>query len=112
MLTLQYALSLKRCSELHLILQFLNLLKLFYPPVHHFIVSEIGNKRKRRLKRGQSLSHERKVSALEAEASQRYEIIVETLSDFENVCSVRNRKTVPPDGTQNENEIQVLTLRG
>ena len=38
-------------------------------------------------------------------------LIIETLSKFDNVSSVRDRETVLIDPTQNENEMQVWMQR-
>ena len=46
----------------------------------------------------------------EAEASQGYETIIETLSNFD-VSSVRNKEAVLIDTTQNKKEMQVWTQR-
>ena len=71
----------------------------------------MGNKRNRRFRRGQSPSLEKDLSASEAEASQGNETMIETLSNFDNVSSVRSREAVLIDHTQNENEMQVWTQR-
>ena len=71
----------------------------------------MGNKRNSRSRRGQSPSLERDLSASEAEASQGNEAIIETLSNFDNVSSVRDRDAVLIDPTQNEKEMQVWTRR-
>ena len=47
----------------------------------------------------------------EAEASQGNETMIETLSVFDNVKSVRNRETGLIDPTQNENEMHMWTQR-
>ena len=71
----------------------------------------MGNKRNRRSRRGQSPSLERQLSASEIETSQGNETVIETLSNFENVSSVRDEETALDSGTQNENEMQVWTQR-
>ena len=71
----------------------------------------MGNKRNRRSRRGQSPSLQRELSASEIETSQGNETVIETLSNFENVSSVRDEETVLDSGTQNENEMQVWTQR-
>ena len=71
----------------------------------------MGNKRSRRSRRGQSPSLERELSASEIETSQGNETVIETLSNFENVSSVRDEKTALESGTQNENEMQIWTQR-
>ena len=67
----------------------------------------MGNKRNRRSRRGQSPSLEKDLSASEAEASQNIKTVIETLSNFDNTCSVRYREAVSKHPTQNENEMQV-----
>ena len=71
----------------------------------------MGNKRNRRSRRGQSPSLERELSASEIETSQGNETVIETLSNFENVSSVRDEEIALDSGTQNENEIQIWTQR-
>ena len=71
----------------------------------------MGNKRNRRSRRGQSPSLERELSASEVETSQGNETVIETLSNFENVSSVRDEETALDSGTQNENEMQIWTQR-
>ena len=71
----------------------------------------MGNKRNRRSRRGQSPSLERELSTSEIETSQGNETVIETLSNFENVCSVRDEEIALDSGTQNENEMQVWTQR-
>ena len=71
----------------------------------------MGNKRNRRSRRGQSPSLERELSASEIETSQGNETVIETLSNFENVSSVRDEEIALDSGTQNENEMQVWTQR-
>ena len=71
----------------------------------------MGNNRNRRSRRGQWPSFEREISDSEAEASRSIETMTETLSNFDNVSSVRNREAVLIDTTQNENEMQVWTQR-
>ena len=51
------------------------------------------------------------LSASEAEASQGTETMIETLCNFDNVSSVRDKEAVLIDPTQNENEMQVWTQR-
>ena len=51
------------------------------------------------------------MSASEIETSQGKETVIETLSNFENVGSVRNEEIVLDSGTQNENEMQIWTQR-
>ena len=69
------------------------------------------NKRNRTSRRGNSPSLERDLSASEAEAPQGIETMIETLSNFDNVGSVRDKGAVLIDPTQNEAEIQVWTQR-
>ena len=71
----------------------------------------MGNKRNRRPRRGQSPSLERELSASEKETSQGNETVIETLSNFENVSSVRDEEISLDSGTQNENEMQIWTQR-
>ena len=71
----------------------------------------MGNKRNRRSRRGQSPSFERELSASEIETSQGNETVIETLSNFENVSSVRDEEIALDSGTQNENEMQIWTQR-
>ena len=71
----------------------------------------MGNKRNRRSRRGQSPSLERELSASEIETSQGNETVIETLSNFENVSSVRDEEIALDSGTQNENEMQIWTQR-
>ena len=71
----------------------------------------MGNKRNRRSRRGQPPSLERELSTSEIEASQGNETVIETLSNFENVSSVRNEEITLHSGTQNENEMQIWTQR-
>ena len=72
----------------------------------------MGNKRNRRSRRGQSPSFERELSTSEIETSQGNEtVIIETLSNFENVSSVRDEEIALDNGTQNENEMQIWTQR-
>ena len=59
----------------------------------------MGNKRNRRSRRGQSPSLERELSTS----------VIETLSNFENVSSVRHEEIALDSGTQNENEMQIWT---
>ena len=71
----------------------------------------MGNKRNRRSRRGQSPSLERELSTCEIETSQGNETVIETLSNFENVSSVRDEEMALDSGTQNENEMQIWTQR-
>ena len=71
----------------------------------------MGNRRNRRSRQGQPPSLERELSASEIETSQGNESVIETLSNFENVGSVRNEEIVLDSGTQNENEMQIWTQR-
>ena len=71
----------------------------------------MGNKRNRRSRRGQSPSLEREMSTSEIETSQGNGTVIETLSNFENVSSVRDDEAVLNSGTQNENEMQIWTQR-
>ena len=71
----------------------------------------MGNKRNRRSIRGQSPSPERELSTSEIETSQGNETVIETLSNFENVSSVRDEEIALDSGTQNENEMQIWTQR-
>ena len=66
----------------------------------------MGNKRNRRSRRGQSPSIEKELSTSEIETSQGNETVIETLSNFENVSSVRDEEIALDGGTQNENEMQ------
>ena len=77
----------------------------------HFNLAKTGNKRNRRSRRGQSPSLERELSASEIETSQGNETVIETLSNFENVSSVRDEEIALDSGTQNENEMQIWTQR-
>ena len=70
-----------------------------------------SNKRNRRSRRGQSPSLERELSTSEIETSQGNETVIETLSNFENVSSVRDEEIALDSGTQNENEMQIWTQR-
>ena len=67
----------------------------------------MGNERNRRSRRGQSPSLERELSTSEIKTSQGNETVIETLSNFENVSSVRNDEAVLDCGTQSENEMQI-----
>ena len=58
----------------------------------HFNLTEMGNKRNRRSRRGQSPSLERELSASERETSQGNETVIEALSNFGNVSSVRDEE--------------------
>ena len=69
----------------------------------------MGIKRNRRSKRAQSHSLERDLSASEVETSQGDETIIETLSNFGYVSSVREGETALVSGSQNEDEIEVCT---
>ena len=71
----------------------------------------MGNKRNRRSRRGQSPSLERELSTSEIETSKDNETVIETLSNFENVSSVRDEEIALDSGTQNENEMQIWTQR-
>ena len=71
----------------------------------------MGNKRNRRFRRGQSPSLEREMSTSKIETSQVNETVIETLSNFENVSSVRDGEIALDSGTQNENEMQIWTQR-
>ena len=51
------------------------------------------------------------MSASEIETSQGNETVIETLSNFESVSSVRDEETALDSGKQNENEMQVWTQR-
>ena len=61
------------------------------------------NKRNKRSRRGHSPSLERELSTSEVETSQGNETVIETLSNFENVSSVRDEETALDSGTQNGN---------
>ena len=70
----------------------------------------MGIKRNRRSRRTQSPSLERDLSASEVETSQGNETtIIETLSNFDNVSSVRKGETALVSGSQNVDEIKVCT---
>ena len=69
----------------------------------------MGNKRNRRSRRGQSPSLERELSTSEIETSQGNETVIEILSNFENVISVRDEEIALDSGTQNEKEMQIWT---
>ena len=71
----------------------------------------MGNRKKRRSRRIQSPSLERELSASEIETSQGNETVIETLSNFENVSSVRDEEIALDSGTQNENKMQIWTKR-
>ena len=71
----------------------------------------MGNKRNRTSRRGQSPSLERELSTSEIETSQGNETVIETLSNFENVSSVRDEEIALDSGTQIENEGQIWTQR-
>ena len=71
----------------------------------------MGNKRNRRSRRGQSPSLERELSTSEIETSQSNETVIETLSNFENVSSIRDEEIALDSGTQNENEMQFWIQR-
>ena len=51
------------------------------------------------------------MSTSEIEASQGIETVIETLSNFENVSSVRDEEAVLNSGTPNENAMQIWTQR-
>ena len=51
------------------------------------------------------------MSASEIETSQGNETVIETLSNFENVSSVRDAEIALDSGKRNENEMQVWTQR-
>ena len=51
------------------------------------------------------------MSTSEIETSQGNETVIETLSNFENVSSVRDEEIALDRGTQNENEMQIWTQR-
>ena len=51
------------------------------------------------------------MSTSEKETSQGNETVIETLSNFENVSSVREEEIALDSGTQNENEMQIWTQR-
>ena len=53
----------------------------------------------------------RELSTSEIETSQRNETVIETLSNFENVSSVRDEEIALDSGTQNENEMRIWTQR-
>ena len=71
----------------------------------------MGNRKNRRSRRIQPPSLERELSASEIETSQGNETVIETLSNFENVSSVRDEEIALDSGTQNENEMQIWTQR-
>ena len=71
----------------------------------------MGNKRHRRSRKAQSPSLEKVVSTSKIETSQGIETTIETLSNFENVGSVREGETALVSGSQNEDEMQVWTQR-
>ena len=71
----------------------------------------MGNKRNRRSRRGRSPSLERELSASEIETSQGNVTVIETLSNFDNVSSVRDAEIALDCGTRNEIEMQVWTQR-
>ena len=52
-----------------------------------------------------------KLSTSEVETSQGNEIGIETLSNFENVSSVREGETAFASGSQNDDEIQIWTQK-
>ena len=80
-------------------------------PKQHYNLTKMGNKRNRRSRRGQLPSLERELSTSEIETSQGNETVIETLSNFENVSSVRDEEIALNSGTQNENEMQIWTRR-
>ena len=49
------------------------------------------------------------MSASEAKASQGNETMIETLSSYDNVSSLRDREAALVDPAQNENEMQIWT---
>ena len=49
------------------------------------------------------------MSTSEIETSQGNETVIEILSNFENVSSVRDEEIALDSGTQNENEMQIWT---
>ena len=51
------------------------------------------------------------MSTSEIETSQGNETVIETLSNFEKVSSVRDEEIALDSGTQNENEMQIWTRR-
>ena len=51
------------------------------------------------------------MSTSEIETSQGNETVIETLSNFENVSSVRDEEIALDSGTQNEDEMQIWTQR-
>ena len=69
----------------------------------------MGNKRNRRSRRAQSTSPERDSSASEVRTFLCYETLIETLSNFENVSSVREGERAIVSGSQNEEKKQVWT---
>ena len=71
----------------------------------------MGNRKNRRSRLIQSPSLEKELSASEIETSQGNETVIETLSNFENVSSVRDEEVTLDSGTQNENEMQIWTQR-
>ena len=71
----------------------------------------MGNRKNRRSRRIQSPSLDRELSASEIETSQGNETVIETLSNFVNVSSVRDEEITLDSGTQNENEMQIWTQR-
>ena len=71
----------------------------------------MGNRKNRKSRRIQSPSLERELSASEVETSQGNATVIETLSNFENVSSVRDEEAALDSGTQNENEMQIWTQR-
>ena len=71
----------------------------------------MGNKRNMISRRGQLPSLERELSTSETETSRGNGTVIETLSNFENVSSVRDEEIALDSGTQNENEMQIWTQR-
>ena len=69
----------------------------------------MGNKENRRSRRGQSPSLAKELSTSQKEVSQGSETVIETLSSFANVKSVRDDEAVLHGGSQNENEMQIWT---
>ena len=81
----------------------------FLSPKQHFNLTEMGNKRNRRSRRGQSPSVERVLSTSEIETSQGNETVIETLGTFENVSSIRDEEITIDSVTQNGKEMQIWT---
>ena len=83
----------------------------FFSPTNNIFTYLRGNKRNKRSRQAQSPSLGRELSASEVGTSQGNETIIETLSNFENVSSVREEGPALASGSQNEDEIQVRTQR-